>query len=122
MKFEHAITVRSQPGKNSDCGRALERAAFFPGVTEANLIEQDRDSVTIGYNGHESPQCARKFRAELDAEGLMADGELWDSRRLFGGVAASNVLGLFCRQTWHGHFQNKHLPRDRLPRCRLPGP
>lgn len=110
MKFEHAITVRSQPGKNADYGRALERAAFFPGVTEANIVERDGDSVTIGYNGHERPQCARKFRAELDAEGLMADGELWDTRHLSGGLAASRNLALFCRQTWRGHFQDKRLP------------
>lgn len=111
MKFEHAITVRSQPGKNADYGRALERAAFFPGVTEAHVIEQNGDSITIGYNGHERPQHGRKFSAELDAEGLVADGEFWDARRLFGGQIASNALALFCRQTWRGHFQDKHLPR-----------
>ena len=111
MKFEHVITVRSQPGKNADYGRALERAAFFPGVTEANVIEQDRHSITIGYNGHECPQHSRKFCAELEAEGLMADGEFWDARRLFEGSNASNALALFCRQTWRGHFQDKRLPR-----------
>ena len=110
MKFEHAITVRSQPGKNADFGRALERAAFFPGVTEANMIECDGDSITIGYNGKESPRHSRKFRAELDAEGLMADCEFWDARRLFGGHIASKSLALFCRQTWRGHFQDKRVP------------
>jgi hypothetical protein len=110
MKFEHAITVRSQPGKNADYGRALERTAFFPGVTAANVVGQNDDSITIGYNGHECPQHSRKFCTELDAEGLVADSDLWDARRLFGGHLPSNTLALFCPQTWRGHFQNKRAP------------
>lgn len=105
MKFEHAITVRSQPGKNADYGRALERTAFFPGVTAANVIGQHGDSITIGYNGYERSGDSRKFCAELDAEGLVADSELWGAPRLFGGHIPSNTLALFSRRTWHGHFQ-----------------
>ena len=51
MQFEHAIKIRSQPGRNADYGRALERIAFFPGVTKAKVISEDVDAVTIGYNG-----------------------------------------------------------------------
>jgi hypothetical protein len=118
MKFEHAITVRSQAGKNADYGRALERVAFFPGVTEANLVGEDAGSVTIGYNGQQSDKTSRDFCSDLEADGLVADGHLWDARRLFGGRDASNAIALFCRQTWRGHFQAtaiaRHGPRTAL--------
>jgi len=111
MKFEYAITVRSQPGKDADYGRALERVAFFPGVTEANLISEDGDSITIGYNGRQPRKEMRQFCSELEADGLMADCALWDPGRLFGGLGASNAIALFCRQTWRGHFQSKGVHR-----------
>jgi hypothetical protein len=110
MKYEHAITVRSQAGKNADYGRALERVAFFPGVTEANLIGADAGSVTIGYNGKECEAISREFCSDLEADGLVADGHLWDTRRLFGGRAASDAMALFCRRTWRGHFQGRAKP------------
>jgi hypothetical protein len=78
MDFEHFITVRSQPGKNADYGRALERIAFFPGVTRAMLIGEDIESVTIGYNGSECVRSLRRFRSDLDADDLEADCPLWD--------------------------------------------
>ena len=78
MIFEYAITVRSQQGRNSDYGRALERAAFFPGVTHAQVLARDAGSVTIGYNGRRPPAAQRDFCAELNAEGLIADVALWD--------------------------------------------
>lgn len=77
MQFQHSITVRSQPGKNGDYGRALERVAFFPGVTKAKLIGEDADSVTIGYNDRECVASLRTFRADLEADDLAADGPLW---------------------------------------------
>jgi hypothetical protein len=108
MKFEYAITVRSQPDLASDYGRALERVAFFPGVTEANLVAKDSGSITIGYNGKQPLTEHRKFCSDLEADGLIADCALWDAGCLFGGRGASNAIALFCRRTWGGHFQNKH--------------
>ena len=108
MKFEYAITVRSQPDLVSDYGRALERVAFFPGVTEANRVAEDSGSITIGYNGKQRLAEHRKFCSDLEADGLIADCALWDARHLFGGQSASNAIALFCRRTWGGHFQNKH--------------
>ena len=89
MKFEHAITVRSQPGQNADYGRALERVAFFPGVTQAKLIGEETGSVTIGYNGQECDGSSRKFSADLEADGLMADRRLWDTSEVIGGSTRS---------------------------------
>jgi len=111
MKFKYAITVRSQLGKNADYGRALERVAFFPGVTEANLISEDGDSITIGYNGQQPRKEIRQFGSELEADRLMADGALWDAGWLVGGLGASNAIALFCRHTWRGHFQSKRVHR-----------
>ena len=78
MICEYTIVVRSQMGKNSDYGRALERIAFFTGVTHAQVLARDEGSVTIGYNGRRPTNSQRDFRAELDAEGLVADVALWD--------------------------------------------
>jgi len=78
MICEYTITARSQMGTNSDCGRALERVAFFRGVTHAQVLARDEDSITIGYNGRRPLNAQRDFRAELDAEGLVADAALWD--------------------------------------------
>jgi len=111
MKFEHAITVRSQPGKNADYGRALERVAFFPGVTEANLIGEEAGSVTIGYNGQECDGSSRKFSSDLEADGLIADRRLWDASGDIDGSAKSNVTTPVHNQTQHGHFQNAAIAR-----------
>jgi hypothetical protein len=111
MKFEYAITVRSQRGKDADYGRALERVAFFPGVTEANPIGDDGNSITIGYNGRQSYEVIRQFCSELEADGLMADCALWHGGRWFGGLAASNAMALYCPQTWRDHFQSKRVHR-----------
>lgn len=94
MKFEHAITVRSHPGKNADYGRALERVAFFPGVTRANVIGEGAGSITIGYNGQECAGTSRNFCSELEADGLMADRQLWDVREEIDRSIKSNVIAL----------------------------
>jgi hypothetical protein len=94
MQFEHSITVRSQPGKNADYGRALERIAFFPGVTRAKLIGEDAESVTIGYNGTECATSLRKIRSDLEADDLAADGPLWADRP-FGQHTQSNIAAAF---------------------------
>ena len=78
MRFDFFITVRSQPGKDSDCSRALERVAFFPGVTAAGMVERNHDSIKIGYDGEPQARSARTFDQELQAEGLVADRLLWD--------------------------------------------
>lgn len=90
MQFEHSITVRSQPGKNADYSRALERVAFFPGVTKAKLIGEDVESVTIGYDGRECITSTRKFRSDLEADDLAADGPLWADRP-FSQLTQSDV-------------------------------
>jgi hypothetical protein len=77
MEFRYAITIRSQPGKHADCGHALERVAFFPGVVAAGVIQVAANSITIGYNGHPQPKTRRELHADLSAEGLIADGFLW---------------------------------------------
>lgn len=105
MKFEFAITVRSQPDLEADYGRALERVAFFPGVTEANLIGVEIGSVTIGYNGKKSDTTLREFRSDLEADGLVADGLFWEARQSFIARAASNAAE-FPHQMWPGHFQS----------------
>lgn len=94
MQFEHSITVRSQPGMNADYGRALERVAFFPGVTHAILISQDVESVTIGYNGSECVGFSRPFRADLEADDLTADGPLWELGAALGEHSASNITAV----------------------------
>jgi hypothetical protein len=95
MHFNHSITVRSQPGKNADYGRALERVAFFPGVTRAKLIGEDVGSVTIGYNGSECVTSSRKFRSDLEADDLAADGPLWAAGHAIGQPTPSNVTAVF---------------------------
>ena len=105
--FKYAITVRSKQGKIADCGRALERVAFCPGVTEANVTSRKRDSVTVGYSGTEGADASLElsFYAGIDADGLVADGPLWDecpTSRLIGRAIALN-----CETTWHGHFQRR---------------
>jgi len=89
MEFDHAIRIRSQPGMNADYGRALERVAFFPGVTKADVISEEIDAVTIGYNGNECRTTSRLFSSDLAADDLVADGDLWEVRRKpIGSVAA----------------------------------
>jgi len=78
MKFKYALTVRSEPGKAADYGRALERVAFFPGVTAAQILREAADSITIGYNGMQRPGYSRGFGDELHADGLVADGAMWE--------------------------------------------
>jgi hypothetical protein len=111
MKFQHAITVRSQPGKNADYRRALERVAFFPGVTEANLVGKEAGSVTIGYNGKECAGTSRKFCADLEADGLMADGPFWGPRGKVEGCTESITIAVVRKQTRHGHFQSTAIVR-----------
>ena len=104
MKFEHAITVRSQPGKNADYRRALERVAFFPGVTEANLVGEEAGSVTIGYNGQECRKTSRKFCSDLEADGLIADRPLWAARAEIDGRIESNSIVLARNQAQRPNF------------------
>jgi hypothetical protein len=111
MKFEHVITIRSLPGKNADYRRALERVAFFPGVTQANLIGEEAGSVTIGYNGRESDRTSRKFSSDLEADGLMADRRLWDASEDIDGSTKSNVIALV-GQPPRGHFQRLAIARS----------
>ena len=111
MKFEHAITIRSQPGKNADYRRALERVAFFPGVTEANLIGEEAGSVTIGYNGQECDRTSRKFSSDLEADGLIADRRLWDASEHIDESTENNVITLVRNQTRHTHLQNAAIAR-----------
>ena len=111
MKFEHAITVRSQPGKNADYRRALERVAFFPGVTEANLVGEEAGSVTIGYNGQECATTSRKFCDDLEADGLMADGPLWGACEEGKGRTGSAAIARVRNQTRRGHFQSTAIAR-----------
>jgi hypothetical protein len=106
MKFEHSITVRSQPGRNADYGRALERVAFFPGVTEASLIGAQAGSVTIGYNGKECDTTLRKFHSDLEADGLVADGRLWEDGLPLVGRIANNAVALLRQRTRRGHIQS----------------
>jgi hypothetical protein len=88
MKFKYALTVRSQPGKAADYGRALERVAFFPGVTAAQILTEAADSITIGYNGMQQPSHARAFGEELRADGLVADEAMWQAAPMpMDGVA-----------------------------------
>jgi hypothetical protein len=103
MHFEYSITVRSQPGKNADYGRALERVAFFPGVTKAKLIGENVDSVTIGYNGRECAASLRRFRSELEADDLAADGPLWADR--LSRLTQSNVVAAFVPRSERVHRQ-----------------
>jgi hypothetical protein len=103
MHFEHSITVRSQPGMNADYGRALERVAFFPGVTDAKLIGEDADSVTIGYNGRECAASLRKFRSDLEADDLAADGPLWADRLI--QLTQSDVIAAFVPRSERVHLQ-----------------
>lgn len=112
MKFEYAITVRSQPDLAADYGRALERVAFFPGVTEANLIGVEIGSVTIGYNGKKCDTTLREFRSDLEADGLVADGHLWDTGQSFVGPTASNSITLLRRQTWPGNSHGTAILRE----------
>lgn len=110
MQFEHSITVRSQPGKNADYGRALERVAFFPGVTKAKLIGEDADSVTIGYNGTECATCLRKFRSDLDADDLAADEPLW-ADRASQLAQSNNVAAAFVSRSERVHRQGRAVAR-----------
>jgi hypothetical protein len=78
MTFKYSLTVRSQLGKSSDCGRALERVAFYPGVTSAQILSESADSITIGYNGTQRSNGSRDLDDELRAEGLVGDGAFWE--------------------------------------------
>jgi len=92
MEFEHFITVRSLPGKNADYGRALERVAFFPGVTRAKLIGIGLESVTIGYNGNECVTSLRRFCSDLNADDLESDCPLWnDDPATSGGTVGGRT-------------------------------
>jgi hypothetical protein len=110
MQFERSITVRSQPGKNADFGRALERVAFFPGVTEARLIGEDAESVTIGYNGSECASSPRKFRSDLEADELAADSPLW-AERPATLVTSSTVAATFVQRSERVHRQGMAVAR-----------
>jgi hypothetical protein len=92
MKFKYALTVRSQPDKAADYGRALERIAFFPGVTAAQILSEATDSITIGYNGAQHPSYSREFGDELHADGLVADGTMWEVAAVLRDGVANHPL------------------------------
>jgi hypothetical protein len=112
VKFEYAITVRSRPDLAADYRRALERVAFFPGVTEANLVGEEVGSVTIGYNGHECEKTSRKFCSDLEADGLMADRPLWAARAEIDGRIESNSIVLVRNQIQRRYFQSLAIVRS----------
>lgn len=104
MTFPYAVTVRSMPGKSADYGRALERVAFFPGVTAANVIHEAADSITIGYRGRRS-LVTRDFCFDLSADDLVADGPFWEAGRALPERRESYPIALYSPMTWRGHFQ-----------------
>ena len=108
MTYEYAITVGALPSApGAELGRALERLAFFPGITKAAVLGHDSDSITIGYNGHPCSSVIRELSAELAAEGLVAHGELWHllPKSMETDSAALPLSALYRRDSWLGHFE-----------------
>ncbi len=115
--YPFAVTLRSMPGTRADLGRALERVAFFPGVSAAVIVRKTTDSITIGYRGSDCARAAQ-FEAQLAADQLVADAPT-ASHPADSASSMQWAAPLYCRSTWGGHFQRNDAQRRRAERNAL---